>query len=186
VLGRAVALGVDEFRELAVRDRRTVDPERRKLRVVRLELVVVRPRLVHRADREGAACDEEFVGPTWRTIGRGRGLDDSVLGAGTTLQRLEHRLLRLQLVLEDEAEHEAVPDEHVGRLEVDALEHGERALADVGGVRAHGRRLQRRKPRAVRALAPEGVVHVVVRVGIGRASPTVRRIHSSSNRATCA
>jgi len=113
------------------------------------------------------------VGPTGRAIRCGRRLDDPVLRAGSALQRLEHRLLRLELVLENEAEDEPATDEDVGSVEIDALEHVERPLAHVCGIRADGRRIQGRELRAVRPLAPERVVDVVVAVG-DRARPSDR------------
>src|SRR5262249_43226072 len=51
-LSRVVAAVVDERRELAARHGRPVDAEGRMLRLVRLELVVVRPGLVDGAHRE--------------------------------------------------------------------------------------------------------------------------------------
>ena len=128
-----------------------------------IELVVVGPRLVLRAEREGAAGDQDLVGARGGAIGRG-GVDDRVSAVGAALQRLEHRLLRLQLVLEHQPEDEPVSDEDVGRVEVDALEHLERALAHVCGVGADGAGLQRRQLRAVLPLAPEGPVDVVMDV----------------------
>ena len=128
-----------------------------------LELVVVRPRLVGRAERERAARHLDLGRAAGRTIGR-RSLGHRVLGLGPALQRLEHRLLRLQLVLEHEPEHEPAADEHVGRLEVDVLEQVQRPLADVVRVCPHGVGAQRRKLRAVRPLAAERVVDVVVHV----------------------
>ena len=89
------------------------------------------------------------------------------------MQRLEHRLLRLELVLENEAEDEPATDEDVGSVEIDSLEHVERPLAHVRGVRAHSRRIQGRELRAVRPLAAERVVDVVVAVG-DRARPSDR------------
>ena len=160
---RPVALVLDELGELAVRHRDPVDAKRGQLRLVRLELVVVGPRLVHGAEGERAARNLDLVRPARCAVGRRR-LDVAVLGARPALQRLEHRLLRLQLVLEDEAEDEAVPDEDVGGLEIDALEHVERPLPHVRGVGARGRGVQRRELGSVRAFAAERVVDVVVDV----------------------
>ena len=55
------------------------------------------------------------------------------------LERLQHRLDVLLLVLGDEAEDEAVPQQPVGRVELDALEDGQHALAHLGQIGA-GRR----------------------------------------------
>ena len=170
MLACAVATGVEKLGELAVRDGRTIDAEARDLRLVRLELVVVRPRLVHRAERERAPRHVDLGRSARCAIGRRR-LDDRILGAGAGLQRLEHRLLRLELVLENEAEDEPATDEDVGSLEIDALEHVERPLAHVRGIRTHGRRIEGRELRAVRPLAAERVVDVVVGVG-DRARPS--------------
>ena len=131
---------------------------------MRLELVVVRPRLVGRSECERAGGHLDLGGAAWCAVRR-RPVRHRVLGVGTALQRLEHRLLRLQLVLEHEPEDEPASDEHVGRLEVDTLERVERAFAHVVHIGAHGVRIQGGKLRAVRPLAPEGVVDVVVHVG---------------------
>ena len=170
MLACAVATGVEKLGELAVRDGRTIDAEARDLHLVRLELVVVRPRLVHRAERERASRHVDLGRSARCAIGRRR-LDDRILGAGAGLQRLEHRLLRLELVLENEAEDEPATDEDVGSLEIDALEHVERPLAHVRGIRTHCRRIEGRELRAVRPLAAERVVDVVVGVG-DRARPS--------------
>jgi hypothetical protein len=161
---RAIAALPDELRELAVRDGRAVDEERPRLDLVRHELVVVRPRLVGRAEDERAALDRDLVGSRGRAVGRrlvGRG----VLGARLQLERLRDQLLVLELVLDDEAEDEALPQERVRRVEIDVVDEVKRALADVVGVRARRPGTQEREVAPLAPLVTERVVDLVVQLG---------------------
>ena len=126
---------------------------------MRLELVVVRPRLELRAEREDTAGHVDLVGPGRGTV-RVRRRRNGIGAPGPKLQRLEHRLLRGELVLHDEPECEPAPDECVGALEVDVLEEVDGPFAHIGRVGAHGFGAQSRQARAVRARAPQRVVDV--------------------------
>ena len=129
-LARAVAALGHELGELRVRHRRSVDEERRQLHVVRLELAVVRPRLVDGAQGERAVAHVDLLGAARRTIREGRvarGIDEAL----AELNRLQHRLLLLELRLHHEPEYEPVSQERARRLEIDVLEHVEHALAHV-------------------------------------------------------
>jgi hypothetical protein len=139
---------------------------------VRVELVVVRPWLVLRAEDERAAGHVDLVGAHRRAI-RARGHRDGVRAALPELQRLEHRLLRGELVLDDEPEREAASDERVGALQVDVLQKVECARADVRRVGLNGLCSQRRQSRAVPPGAPERVVDVPVHIGDGRRTADV-------------
>ena len=68
-------------------------------------------------------------------------------------------------MLDDEPEDEALAEERVGRVEVDALEGLERTLAHVLRVGADGLGAERGGSPGPRPLAPERLVHVVVAVG---------------------
>ena len=145
VLRRAVATAVDELHELRVGHRRAVDHEGLHFDLVRLELVVVRPRLVLGAEHERPAGDVDLVGPGRRSVGVGR-RRDGIRATGAKLQCLEHRLLGGELVLDHEAECVPAADERARAVEVDVLEQVDRALADVGGIRANGLCAESRKP----------------------------------------
>ncbi len=138
-----------------------VDDERPHLDLVRDELVVVRPRLVRRAEDERAAVDLDLVGPGRRAI-RGPRVPHGIPGLRPELERLEHRLLVLQLVLEHEPEDEALAEERVRDVEVDVVERGEHTLAHIRGVGAGCGRAQGGKLRPLGPLVPERVVDVVV------------------------
>ena len=159
--GVVIAVGVDELEKCPIRDRRGVDEEGVDVHLVRGPLVVVGPRLRVGAHHEGPAVDEHLRGCDHR--GTGRRFDrPQVDGAVLELQRREHRLDVLVLVLDDHPVHEATAQQPHGGIELHPVER-------VEGVAAHGRdvrprviRAQQRQPGPVGPRMPEGVVHVVV------------------------
>jgi hypothetical protein len=86
------------------------------------------------------------------------------------LERREHRLVVLVLVLHDHPVHEAVGEQGVGRVEVDPGEDVERPLADVGRELARLDRVEQLEVGPLAARVLERVVHVVEAL-VGRLRP---------------
>ena len=106
----------------------------------------------------------DLVRPGGGAVGRGL-LPRRVLGARPELERLEHRFLVLELVLEHEPEDEALPEQWVRHFQVDVVEQVVRALADVLRVGARRGGPEARQLLPVVSLLAERVVDLVVRVG---------------------
>ena len=83
-------------------------------------------------------------------------------GHAAELQRLGHRLLVLQLVLQDVPDREAVPQERILGAPVELIDQLERGIADSAHVGASRARRQDRQLTSLAALVREGVVDVVV------------------------
>ena len=103
-------------------------------------------------------------GPAGARVGRRLGTHGVLARPG--LERLEHRLLVLELVLEDEPVDEALAEQRVGRVEVDVVEDVERSLAHVLGIRPRGRGPKRRQRAVLAARVPERLLHLLVHVGV--------------------
>ena len=127
----------DEVREGAVRDRGAIDEEGVELDLVRDELVVVRPRLVGRAEDERAAVHPYLVGAVGDVSVRAL-VANRVLDLGPELERLQHRLLVLQLVLEHQPEDEAFRSKGPGPSSSVCSSASRTRVADVGRVRPRG------------------------------------------------
>jgi hypothetical protein len=132
-----------------------LEREGRQLDDVGGPLVVVGPGLVVRAEHERAAGHEHVRRHLHVFEGRRRVLD------ARELDRLQHRLLVLELVLGDQAVDVRVALERIGVVERHVLEHLQRVAADALEVGARLARGQDRQPRAFRARVPERVVDVV-------------------------
>ena len=124
-------------------------------------LVVVSPRLGVGAHHEGPAADEHLRGrdhcPSRRRFDR-----PHVDGPGLELQRREHRLDVLVLVLDDHPVHEATAQQRHSGIEIHPVEDIEGAAAHRSDVGPGVIRAQERQPGPVGPGMPEGVVHVVV------------------------
>ena len=157
-----VAAGLDEVVVRARGHRAPVDPERRQLDLVPLELVVVGPLVAGRAEEERPGLDEHLVAVGDRLVRGRRARRLRVRPArGAERDRLQHRLLVLELVLEHEAVDVAVREQAVVRVELDADEDAERPLAHAREVGDRGVRLEQRQLGAGGALVLEGVVEAV-------------------------
>jgi hypothetical protein len=117
-------------------------------------LVVVSPPVV-RAHRERTCLDEDFGAAS------DRGGSAALVLEPRELQRLQHRLDVLLLVLDDEPEDEAVPEQPVVRVELRAVEHRQHPLAHLRQVRARPHRVEQLERRPLVARMLEGVVDVV-------------------------
>ena len=88
------------------------------------------------------------------------------------LQRREQGLVVLVLVCDDHAVDEAVGEQRRAGIEIDAVEHVERARADIGIERARAGRIEHRQGVALAPRVLERVVDVVVervgRLGVGQ------------------
>ena len=117
-----IAAVVDERDVGAVGDRHGVDAERRHVDLVRGALVVVGPRLEVGAHDERASLDEHVVAGHFRR-GRRRLLATRV-GVVAQLQRRQHRLVVLVLVLHDHAVDETLIEQRPAVLDQwNAVEH---------------------------------------------------------------
>src|SRR5262245_47863399 len=118
-------------------------------------LVVVGPGSVARAERERAGLNLHVAG------GADRLRTAAGMGAAGDLDRLEHRLAVLALVLDDQAEDERAVEQRVVRVEVGPFERFQRALTDGGHVLARGLGPQKRKIAAAASLVHERVVELL-------------------------
>ena len=140
-------------------------------------LVVVRPRLGVGAHHELAILDAH-LGRRRRTIAvarRCRCIDQGILRRSAELQRRQHGLVVLVLVLDDHAVDEPVLEQRAF-VELDLVEHVEHAHADVGDVGARRVGPEQVELRPVTPRVAEGVVHAIemgghARVGDGTQQP---------------
>ena len=130
---------------------------------MRDELVVVRPRLVGCTQDERATVHSNLLGPL-RDVSVRALVTDRVLDLGPELEGLQHRLLVLQLVLEHQAEHEALPEERPGAVELGVLERLQDARPDLERVCPGGLGPERRYLRAPVSRLGESRGDVAVRV----------------------
>jgi hypothetical protein len=158
--GFVVAAGLDELQVLAVGDRDGVDEERLDVDDVGRPLVVVGERVPIGPHDELPAGDEDLGHQGWAAR-RGRGGDVGIRG-GHQLQRGQHRLVMLVLVLDHHPVHEALVEQRDSRVELHPVEDVEHAAADHGDMAPGLRRAEDGQLRPLPADVAEGVVDVVV------------------------
>ncbi len=124
-----------------------IDEERRELDLARDELVVVGPRLVGRAKDERASLDPYLVGAVGGLAERDP-VFQRVFDIGPELECLQHRLLVLELVLQNETEDESLSEQWAGPVELGVLDRIEDTPPDVGRVVQNRLRTKNRKVRA--------------------------------------
>ena len=156
-----VAAVRDEREVVPVRDRNGVQPEGRELDLVRGPLVVVCPGVAVDAEREATSGDERLASAE---CGRGRigDVGKRIRRPVAELQRREHRLEVLVLVLDDYAVHVAARQQAVAPVELDAVEDVERPMPDSREVEQRGLRLEDRQVAALIAGVREGLVEVAM------------------------
>jgi len=98
-------------------------------------------------------------------VAEGAVVSHRILDLGPELERLQHRLLVLELVLQHEPEDESLPEQRAWPVEVGVLDRLEDPLANVGCVRSYGLRTKDRRLRPPVSLQAERVVYLAMRVG---------------------
>ena len=160
-----VAARLHEPRVRTVGHRRRVDAEGGDRLGVGRALVVVGPGLGVGAHHEGGTRHQHVGRERERRPGRRPGAAVSV-GVGVDevahqLERGEQRLVVLVLVLHDHAVDEAVGEQRIAAVEVDPVEHLERARAHRGVVVARAGGVEDVEGRPLATGVTERVVHVV-------------------------
>jgi hypothetical protein len=171
-----VAAGVDELGVAPTGHREAVDREAWQLDRVARPLVVVGAGAVVGAEPERAAADHHPLGIVHRPRQRrqaaaGRRGVGLAAGAGAAkVERLEHGLLVLRLVLDDHPVDVAVGEQRPFGPELHAAQHLEHLGADVGQVGPRLGALEDRQVSAHPAGVVEGVVDAVEVQVVGRAA----------------